>query len=84
MGKHLLKILGFLVVCFSLTGCTNMWLDQNLSPFSPKKLAINSIFSNTYMYEARATFKSHSPLSSHGGNTLHSRSIDEHPNDPAS
>lgn len=27
MGKHLLKILGFLVVFFSLTGCTNMWLD---------------------------------------------------------
>lgn len=27
MGKHLLKILAFLTVFFSLTGCTNMWLD---------------------------------------------------------
>ena len=27
MGIHLLKLLGFLVVFFSLSGCTNMWLD---------------------------------------------------------
>lgn len=27
MGKHFFRILGYLTIIFTLTGCTNMWLD---------------------------------------------------------